>query len=52
MPLALADLGLVQESTGDCNAAVGTIQRFLDNHAERFWTALGDMLAGANFPDQ
>ncbi|MEK9144819.1 MAG: tetratricopeptide repeat protein [Elusimicrobiota bacterium] len=35
-PLALADLGVVQEAAGDCKAAVEADQRFLDSFQDHF----------------
>ena len=35
-PLAMADLGIVQEAAGDCKAAVEADQRFLDSFQDHF----------------
>jgi len=36
LPLALANLGISQEASGDCQSATGTDQRFLDAYPEHF----------------
>ncbi len=36
LPIALANLGISQEASGDCQNATGTDQRFLDAYSEHF----------------
>ena len=39
LPLAMANLGLAQEASGDCRAAEATHQRFLETYSEHFLAA-------------